>query len=413
LTATRRQLLVLLVGLLALFAARAAPAVAGTDAGTRTGAGNGNGNGNGNGELISFGVSTCAPGWRAPNPGRASFRLHNDSSTAATVYLFVANSGRIVATASDVRANSTKPLTVKLKPGVFYAWGCDLNGYPRHVSDAQAVPRFSSVGGPGPVVIPITAGQLVGPLLAYRSYVTKLLATVQAQLASTAAAIASGSLTASQSDWLAAHLTWLEIGQDDGAYGAFGELGGEIDGTAAGLVGGTASPNFTGFHKIELDLWQQQSLSAAATDTAHLQSLVAKLAATKLADYLPTSISGLTNFTLRCHEILEDALRDTLTGDDDYGSGTGLASLTADVTATREFLTLFAPMLAGRSPYLVGTARRQLSALLTAIDATQQNGQWVGVTALPTRQRQLIDADTGAALETLSPVPDLLALGNT
>jgi hypothetical protein len=30
---------------------------------------------------------------------------------------------------------------------------------------------------------------------------------------------------------LTAHLTWLKIGQDDGAYGAFGELGRAIDGT--------------------------------------------------------------------------------------------------------------------------------------------------------------------------------------
>ena len=73
---------------------------------------------------------------------------------------------------------------------------------------------------------------------------------------------------------MTAHLAWLDIGQDDGAYGCFGALGGEIDGTAAGLVGGTASPQFTGFHKIELDLWTDGNLTAAAADTATLQQLV-------------------------------------------------------------------------------------------------------------------------------------------
>ena len=38
---------------------------------------------------------------------------------------------------------------------------------------------------------------------------------------------------------------------------------------------------------------------------------------------------------LRPHEIFEDANRDTLSGEDEYGSGTALASLTADVAADR------------------------------------------------------------------------------
>ena len=91
----------------------------------------------------------------------------------------------------------------------------------------------------------------------------KELATVRFDLTALAGAISAGNLVEAQSDWLTAHLAWLDIGQDDGAYGCFGALGGEIDGTAAGLVGGTASPQFTGFHKIELELWTDGNLTAA------------------------------------------------------------------------------------------------------------------------------------------------------
>ena len=50
---------------------------------------------------------------------------------------------------------------------------------------------------------------------------------------------------------------------------------------------------------------------------------------------LPATKLGLTNWTLRPHEVLEDALRDSLTGDDDYGSHTDLDSIAADVSVTR------------------------------------------------------------------------------
>ena len=101
-------------------------------------------------------------------------------------------------------------------------------------------------------------------------------------------------------------------------------------------------------------------------------------------------------------------VRDTLTGDDDYGSGTGLASITADVTAVRQLLGLLAPVLDPLAPDLVARANGQLSAVLAAVDQTETNGTWIGVDDLPTLARERVDAAVGAALETLAPIPDLL-----
>jgi iron uptake system EfeUOB component EfeO/EfeM len=246
------------------------------------------------------------------------------------------------------------------------------------------------------------------PLDQYRAYVRDKLATLWSQLTALIAAIGSGSLAQAQSAWLAAHLTWLEIGQDDGAYGAFGDLGGQIDGTAAGLVGGTASPDFTGFHKVELDLWTDDNLTAAAADAGELQSLVDQLVALPLDSELPASRTGFGNWVLRPHEILEDANRDSLTAADDYGSGSDLSSLTADVAATEELLTLLEPVIDPVAPQLVHDARGELAALSAAIQASAVGGQLPAIETIPTAQREQIDADTGAALETLSRIPDLI-----
>ncbi|HUA48617.1 MAG TPA: EfeM/EfeO family lipoprotein [Solirubrobacteraceae bacterium] len=248
----------------------------------------------------------------------------------------------------------------------------------------------------------------IPPMNEYRQYVASKLLTLQSQVAALITAIGSGSVAQAEAAWVAAHLTWLDIGQDDNAYGAFGELGRQIDGPAAGLVGGTASPDFTGFHKIELDLWTRGDLAAARTDADTLQSLVAQLITIPLASELPDTKAGIANWVLRPHEILEDANRDTLTGNDDYGSGTGLASLTADVAATRELLTLLSPVIDPVAPHLVGRASGELDALDSAIQAACPDGEWVAIQKLPMAEREQIDADTGDLVETLAPIPDLI-----
>jgi len=242
----------------------------------------------------------------------------------------------------------------------------------------------------------------------YRTYVAGKLSTLKSQVSALSAAIGSGNLAAAQSAWLTAHLTWLEIGQDDGAYGAFGALGGQIDGLAAGHPLGTADPGFTGFHRIEFDLWTRHDLGAAASDTATLTKLLAQLTKTPLSSYLPATKTSIGNWLLRPHEVLEDALRDSLTANDDYGSGTDLASITADVVAVRQMLGELGPGLDLFAPHLVANANAELDQLMSVIDATRVNGAWVSIQNLPVRQREQVDADVDAALETLAPVPDLL-----
>jgi iron uptake system EfeUOB component EfeO/EfeM len=349
---------------------------------------------------------------RRPIPDSTTSRVVNDSSHRATIYLFHADSGAIVGRITGSRPGTVRELSVRLSPGS-YTWGCDLDGLPRHVSDAARVPVHGQVGGSGPPVVPVQTGELGAPMQAYRTYVAGRLRNLQTQVATVVSSVAARDLGSSESAWLTARLTWLEIGQDDGAYGAFGELGREIDGTAAGLEGGTSSPAFTGFHKLELDLWTRDDMTAAATDAARLASLIHKVGYRRLASELPTSQAGLVNWTLRGHEILEDALRDSLSGDDDYGSGTDLASVTADVAATREVLSLLAPLIVPRAPHLVGTAQRQLTTLIHTVDATRADGRWLAISALTLIQRERVDGAAGAVLETLAPVPDLLRIGNT
>ncbi len=106
---------------------------------------------------------------------------------------------------------------------------------------------------------------------------------------------------------------------------------------------------------------------------------------------------------LRTHEILENALQFQLSGHDDYGSGTTLATTGANITGTRELLTILHPILADRYPGLPGVYR-WLGRLQALIDARHHGPAWTPASQLPTLTRQQVDAAASQSLQELAPI---------
>lgn len=262
-------------------------------------------------------------------------------------------------------------------------------------------------------VAPLQTSQVLPALRKYRGYVHHRIAALVPAVRHLHGHLAAGDTKGAETAWVTAHLVWLRIGQDDSAYGVFGDLGQRIDGTAAGHARGVNDPAFTGFHRVERDLWQRHDLEAATKDATNLERAVQRLSHVSLKSAIPANLDGASGLILRSHEIIEDAVRDTLSGNDEYGSGSALASVTADVAATREVLGLLAPLIKPRSPGRVTKARHDLSRLVAATKTGRHNGHWTAIAALPRGKREHIDATAGAADEELAPVPDLLRIGST
>ena len=68
----------------------------------------------------------------------------------------------------------------------------------------------------------------------------------------------------------------------------------------------------------------------------------------RAAQAWPSTEINLLDIGLRTHEILENALEFQLTGHDDYGGGTTLATTQANITGTLELLTVLHPLLTVR-----------------------------------------------------------------
>ena len=248
----------------------------------------------------------------------------------------------------------------------------------------------------------MTLQELTGPNRAYQAYAAGQLAALAGAVTTIQADLHRGNLGQARTDWLAAQLDWERVGA---SYDSFGDDGVAVDGLPGGLPGGVNDPGFTGLHRLEYGLWHGQG-------TAALEPVVTTLArdvATVRKNLASGDLAGdPANLPLRAHEILEDALRDHLSGLDDQGAGAAYPQTHADLQVTRVVLGELGPLIDARAPQLLPQVQAQLDTLQQALLATQAGGRWRSPDAVPLLTRQRVDAALGAVLETLAQVPDLL-----
>jgi iron uptake system component EfeO len=348
---------------------------------------------------ISFNSASCGGTWTLAKPGWHTFDLYNGNSVGGEIDLIDPGTGGIYAEVDQFGPGTTQTMSLDVGSGR-YAFRCLFD-------DADPM-TGSTVTVPGhvtgfPATVPVTFNDLVGPAKEYQAYVQAGLQTLVGQTETLAGDVQRGDLAAARRDWLPAHLQYETLGA---AYDAFGTFDDEIDGRADAL--GVNNPQWTGFYRIEYGLWHGQSAGELTPYANGLAADVRSLLAT-----WPTMEIPLIDMGLRTHEIMENALEFQLTGHDDYGSGTTLATTLANIQGDRELLSLLHPLLVTRYPGLpaVYTWLGRLQALLEAEHLP--NGTWVPVSQLPVSARQAIDAACGQAVEELAPIASIAEPRNT
>jgi high-affinity iron transporter len=340
---------------------------------------------------------SCAEGWAAPPAGLARFAVTNFSAHAVDVELVVADGTAVAGAIEVLGPGTTRELAVTV-PSQRYRWVCAYDGLPTRTSPIGAVHGSGKVRT---VSVPtVRATDLAPALSAYRAYVATTLGTLRREVSALQAELARGDGEAAKAAWLTAHQTYHRLG---GAYDAFGADGKAVDGLAQGLPRGVDDPGFRGFHKIERDLWSGVNPRAIAPEAAALGRAV-----DVLVSKLPSFTFDPKIVPLRAQEMLEDATRFSLTGQDDNGSGTSLATALADTDGTLSLVRILTPMLERQSPGLAARATAQLTELRATYVEALRGGRWTPIHELSRSQRHAVNAATGQVLETLSVIPELL-----
>jgi iron uptake system EfeUOB component EfeO/EfeM len=348
---------------------------------------------------ISFNNAHCGGTWTLPKPGWHTFRLYNASNVGGEIDLINPRTSGIYAEVDQLGPGTTQTMSLDVGSGR-YAFRCLFEDTDPVTGPTVTVPGH--VKGFA-ATVPVTFNDLVTPSKQYHDYVTAGLKTLVGQTGKLARDVQRGDLAAARRDWLPAHLLYETLGA---AYDAFGNFDDKIDGRADAL--GVTNPKWTGFYRLEYGLWHGQSASELTPYASKLAANVRSLLAAWPAMEIP-----LIDVGLRTHEILENALEFQLTGHDDYGSGTTLATTLANIQGTRELLSLLHPLLVTRYPGLpaVYTWLDRLQALLEA--QHRPDGAWVPVSRLPVSARQDIDAACSQALQDLAPIASIAEPRNT
>ena len=357
------------------------------------------GSSTGGAETISFNSASCGGNWTLAKPGWHTFELRNADDVGGEIDLIDPATSGIYAEVDQFGPSTTQTMSLDVGSGR-YAFRCLFEDTDPTTGRTVTVPGHAKGST---ATVPVTFNDLVGPAKRYQAYAEAGLKTLVGETGTLASAVKRGNLTAARRDWLPAHLTYERLGA---AYDAFGKFDDEIDGRADAL--GVNNPKWTGFYRLEYGLWHGQPASELTPYASRLAASVRSLLAT-----WPTMEVPLIDIGLRTHEILENALEFQLTGHDDYGSGSTLATTLANIVGTRELLSLLHPLLASRYPGLP-SVYTWLTRLQTLLEAEHRpDGTWVPVSQLPQSTRAQIDAACGQALEELAPIASIAEPRNT
>jgi iron uptake system EfeUOB component EfeO/EfeM len=348
--------------------------------------------------VISVNERSCATGGAGPAAGHQVLQLKDTGRDPLELYLIDPASNAVYAELQDFTPGSTRTLSTTLTAGR-YAFRCVFSNGTVLTSAVRTV--TGSAPDAVPAVQPMPDLDLGGPVAAYRGYVQRGLPVLLADSRTLDADLVAGNLARARTDWLTAHLDYERLGA---AYNTFQDFDGLINGTADGLPLGTADPSWTGFFRIEYGLWHGQSAAELRPLAAGLVKNVQGLS----ADF-PSEDTDPGDLPLRSHEILENALEFQLSGTDDYGSGTTLATVYANTQGTVAVLGTLTALIRPRDPALLDSVDQGIAAVQQALLACRAaDGRWTPVSALPRARRQTLDGELGELLEQLSSVPNLL-----
>lgn len=338
----------------------------------------------------------CGAGWSSDHAavGLQVFDLTDTGISPADVQLVEPATGAVVAEVEGLAPNRSRPMLVRLAAGS-YAFRClqqdtDAATGPTVRLIATGTGTDTGTGQGTPAVVPVTQQDLIPAALAYQRWVGAQLPGVVADVDALHSAVAAGDLAGARQRWLTAHLAYERLGA---AYGAFGDVDGEINGPRG---------HDTGFHAVEYGLWHAGSTGGLEPVAAKLLSDVRGLAAAWPKVQLDPAVLGV-----RAHEIVENAVEFELSGRTDYGSGSNLATVGANLDGTSEVLTLLRPLLVTRVPV------PEIDAALAAARAQLAAAGNAPLSSLPLPQREKLNAAFGDLVERLAPVAAVLDVRRT
>jgi iron uptake system component EfeO len=304
--------------------------------------------------------------------GTAVFTVSNEGSKVTEFYVYAAGD-RVMGEVENIGPGVSREFRVELPAGT-YETACKPGMIGKGIRGA-----FTVSGSAAPLN---EDAKLAQATESYQRYVKSQTAALLDKSQEFVDAVKAGDVAKAKALFPVARTYWERI---EPVAEIFGDLDPRIDGREEVVEEGM---EFTGFHRIEKDLWVTGDISGSGPMADRLMTDIREIVARANAEQL--SPLQLAN---GAKELLDEVATGKITGEEDRYSHTDLWDFNANLEGSKAAIAALRPVLEERSPDLVTTLDQRFAAVETALGQHRKGDGWKLHTELSEAQlKELSDA---------------------
>ncbi|KIF74207.1 peptidase M75 [Streptomyces sp. 150FB] len=316
--------------------------------------------------------------------GHVELAVENKGSRVTEVELLFPDD-RIVTERENLGPSTSAKITAEVKAGS-YSIAC-IPG----MKGEGFRQKVTVVGGKAATRSPEMDAAVAG----YRTYAQQQADATLPKVKVFTDAVRAGDIAAAKKAFAPSRVGWERT---EPVAESFGDIDPKVDTRADGLESGQ---KWTGWHRLEKELWQDKKLSPDAKslaneldkDLADWQQRVGKAVIT------PTSMAN------GAKELLDEVASGKITGEEDRYSHTDLVDFKANVEGAQKSYELLKPVAAKNDPALVTELDKQFAAINTLLDTYRTapgSPDFVSYDKVTQPQRKKLSDGVNALAEPLS-----------
>ncbi len=333
--------------------------------------------------------SACNLSRRTASAGPVEFRIHNSGSTVTEFYVY-GEGDRVMGEVENITPGLTRTLHVDLSTPGTYQTACK----PGMAGDGIRS-DFTVTGTAGTSAPDAASADAVAR---YEDFVAAQADELLARTTTFVGYVTDGDVGKAKAAYPRARAGWEQI---EPVAESFGDLDARIDGRADVVAEGM---EFTGFHRLEKDLWvdglQPDSSEIADRLLADVRAVTAKARAVELT---PLQLAN------GARSLLDEVATGKITGEEERYSHTDLWDFEANVKGSRAAIDALRPVLRERDPELLERIDAGFEALEDELDRHRTDAGFVHYTTLGRGQLKALSARLDAVGEPVSRVVGVLA----
>jgi iron uptake system component EfeO len=322
------------------------------------------------------------------NAGAVQFAVTNKGTKVTEFYVY-ASGDRVMGEVENIAPGVTRELLVDLAAGTY---------------ETACKPGMTGKGLRGPFKVTgaaksaNNASQLADATASYQRYVKSQTGALIVKTTEFVNAVKAGEIEKAKALFPIARTYWERI---EPVAEIFGDLDPLIDGREADLEPGQ---EFTGFHKLEKDLWITKDVSKSGPIADRLLADVQKIVdEANKAQLTPVQMAN------GAKELLDEVATGKITGEEDAFSHTDLWDFAANVEGSKAAVAALRPIIDVKDPGLGKTIDEKFTAVETALEKHRSGDGWKIYTDLTQADLKELTDVINALAEPISKVATTVA----